>query len=514
MSSHADRAEQSRNRAAPGTIAQRQTWGGLASVQLDQRPTAAAQRSVVAMICNSPQIRRAAQLQAAADSSLQVRHLQSIQAITHQQSPVQLKWVDDGGKNLSWDQLMDGVQWYCIKDTGLMFYRIVDPKAIRIGSLQDYRALEGEPKEHGFWKAHQAIDLDITGHLDPSVISPDKASQGPDGHPTGMAAMDPGRFLSSARDVQTGWDNSSAEIRAGKLIQSVNAYLQAAGVPPIKLVLKPGDKDSHGSFSECTWSITLNEGAFSAKSVDSDAMAEMADTVFHEARHAEQFYRIAQMLAALGHSVAEIRAKMVLNSPIDAGAAAQAHAHPMPLDPNGLSTAFMETLGWYQSLYGARAKLRQTTIRTMKEAQIQAYQVLLEMHALRQQFKIIKDDLELLKFDTESEQMDLQLKRDEIVKQIEACTLQGKSVEALELGKAKVELETQFGDLARAYNAAAKQARLGQLAIVEQQKQTKEIMDKALAEYEHWQELYKQLPEELDAWVLGGSIQEAYKQLV
>ena len=34
--------------------------------------------------------------------------------------------------------------------------------------------------------------------------------------------------------METGW---GPEIRAGKLIQSVNANLQAAGVPPIKFVL-------------------------------------------------------------------------------------------------------------------------------------------------------------------------------------------------------------------------------------------------------------------------------------
>ncbi len=432
-------------------------------------------------------------------------------------SPIaQMKWVDDKSGELMWDQLIDGVQWFFMKDTTQMYYRIVDVGAIKIGNAEDYRALQGQPKEYGYWRANSAIDLDITAHLDPSVISREEMEQRPADRPTGMAAMDQGEFLATAKQVETGWVGLDPAARAGALIQKVNQYLQAASVPPIGFELKKGDADSHGSFSESTWSITLNEDAFKAQSVDPEDMAQLADTVFHEARHAEQFFRIARMLAALGYSVGEIRHKMVLNDPIAAVAANAAHANPMPLDPNGLSSAFIETLEWYQSLYGARAAMRRETILAMKDTKLQFFNLMGHMEALKSEFMLIKQHLEALKMETQSEQEDLKMQRDEIVLQIKELESadKGESDEAASLRTMKTELEQRYGALAQTYKSTAMAKRPEQLGIVEQQKEIKARMEMVSVEFERWQELYKQLPEELDAWALGGSIQEAYKLLV
>ena len=432
-------------------------------------------------------------------------------------SPIaQMKWVDDKGGELMWDQLIDGVQWFYVKETEAMYYRIVDAGAIKIGNVDDYRALQGQPKQYGYWKANSAIDLDITAHLDPSVISRDEVEKRPTDRPTGMAAMDQGEFLATAKQVETGWSGLSPPARAGALIQRVNQYLQAAGVPPIDFELKKSDADSHGSFSESTWSITLNEDAFTAPSADPEAMAQLADTVFHEARHAEQFFRIARMLAAFGYSVGEIRHKMILNDPIAAIAAIAAHANPMALDLNGLSTVFMETLEWYQSLYGARAALRRETILAMKDTKLQFYNLVGSMEALKTELMLIKQELQFLKMDTQFEQGDLRLQRDEIISQITELesTGKGESEEAASLRTIKGELETKFGALARAFKKTAAAREPVQLGIVDRQKTIKERMDAVFAEFERWQKLYTRLPEELDAWALGGSIQEAYKLLV
>jgi hypothetical protein len=515
MNTHAAKKQENKSQSVGNKNIQKQSGGESTFLFVDNRPEAIAQRKLQAIANNSPQVKQAAQLQTTADSSLQVQHLQSIQRIADRGHSIQMKWVDNGGE-LAWDQRVDGVQWFYIKETGQMYYRIMDAGAIKIGSREDYQALERTPKEYGFWKAHSAIDLDITAHLDPSVISPEDEGPGPDGGPTGMAAMDQGGFLATAKQVETGWGDSNPSARSEELIQSVNKYLGAAGVPHINFELKPGDTDSHGSFSESTWSITLNKGAFSGPTVDVEAMAEMADTVFHEARHAEQFYRIAQMLAALGHSVKDIRAKMVLNAPINAKAAAHAYDHPMPLDPNGLSTAFMETMEWYQSLYGARAALRRHTILTMKETKLQVFELMGQIQFLKTKFMLIKQDLEAMKMDTQFQQQDLQMERDEIVQQIKELesTGKGESVEAGNLRTAKTELEEKFSALAKAYKSAIEEAKPEMVANSERQTEIKEMMDQAFAAFEHWQELYKQLPEELDAWILGGAIQEAYKKLV
>ncbi len=38
-----------------------------------------------------------------------------------------------------------------------------------------------------------------------------------------------------------------------------------------------------------------------------DEAADIVDTIFHEARHAEQWYRMAQMRAGRGRTAAQIR---------------------------------------------------------------------------------------------------------------------------------------------------------------------------------------------------------------
>lgn len=432
-------------------------------------------------------------------------------------SPIaQMKWEDDKGDELVWDQLIDGVQWFYVKETEQMYYRIANARAIKIGNVDDYRALQGQPKEYGYWKANSAIDLDITAHLDPSVISQDEVEQRQDGGPTGMAAMDQGEFLGAAKQVETGWGDLSPAARARALIQSVNQYLQGAGVPPIDFELKKSDADSYGSFSESSWSITLNEDAFSAPSANTESMAQLADTVFHEARHAEQFFRIARMLAAFGYSVVEIRHKMVLNDPIAAVAANAAHADPMPLDPNKLSAAFMETLEWYQSFYGAKSAMRRETILAMKDTKLQFFTLMGRMEALKSEFMLINQELQLLKMDTEFEQQNLEMQHDEIVSQIEELesTNKGESDEAASLRTIKAELEAKFSALAKVFRETAAAKRPEQIGNVKRQMEFKATIEEVFVEFERWQELYKRLPEELDAWALGGSIQDAYKLLV
>ena len=92
-----------------------------------------------------------------------------------------------------------------------------------------------------------------------------------------------------------------------------------------------------------SWTIFFDDDAFSAPDLDDDGARDVAGTVYHEARHAEQGYKMARMLAAKGNSPEQISAKMQLH--IDA--ATGAHANPLPK-----GVEFATAAQQFDSVYG------------------------------------------------------------------------------------------------------------------------------------------------------------------
>ncbi|MBL6445964.1 DUF4157 domain-containing protein [Fulvivirga sp. 29W222] len=426
----------------------------------------------------------------------------------------QMKWVDSGDPVLAWDQPIDGVQWFYIKESGKMYYKIVKPDAIKLGNIDDYEALENQEKDYQFWKENSVVSFDIGAHLDSSVITPEEVEEYEQVESTGMEALDKGEYLGKAKELENEWGQKDTNQRAMKIMEAVNVALVQVGVPPITYTLKRKDEDSYGQFSEKEWSMELNELMFEKETIDKDTMAQIADTVFHEARHGEQFFRIARMLAAFGLDKQEILGEMVMNGEhVDENVVQIALTKPMALPKDGLTTELLETMHWYESLYGKKSKLRVHTIRTMKEMKLLCFQ-------LKAQFAIIKNEMQSLKFDREMLPMDKEMELEEVkgkyrpVKQKFDQMGDEESEERTQLKLQKERLEQDYRDIVAKYKQLATQIFEKQKVNVEQQKITKQKMDIALQDYLKWHDLYEKLPEELDAWRVGGSIQEGYKLLL
>jgi len=80
----------------------------------------------------------------------------------------------------------------------------------------------------------------------------------------------------------------------------------------------------------------------------------MADTVYHEARHAEQWYRMAQMRAGQGRTAAQIATEMGIPARIAAVAAGA------PLARGSMDALIAD--GWYQSVYGSGSAHRERVL--------------------------------------------------------------------------------------------------------------------------------------------------------
>ena len=137
---------------------------------------------------------------------------------------------------------------------------------------------------------------------------------------------------------------------------AVNEELAAIGVPAVAVSIREGMEGAAGEFDAASWGMTLNPTVFTPRAgvdtmgqLTSDEAGIIAMRVYHEARHAEQNFRIARLDAG-EHAEHGIELD-------DAAAAAAAAA---PLDPRHASAQELrEAREWRTNQSGADATYRE-----------------------------------------------------------------------------------------------------------------------------------------------------------
>lgn len=137
-------------------------------------------------------------------------------------------------------------------------------------------------------------------------------------------------FAEGARGVQSEWEKLSASERANKLGALANQALATVKVPPVTITIGELPAGAGGSFSCDTWTLTISQTIISKDSATESELAKVSGTFYHEARHAEQYFRVARWMAGVGRSVRAIAAHLVIPARI-----AQA-AKDDPLEPIGI----------------------------------------------------------------------------------------------------------------------------------------------------------------------------------
>jgi len=161
-------------------------------------------------------------------------------------------------------------------------------------------------------------------------------------------------FAGDARTVIEGeWAGKSKEERATALMAKVNERLAAANVPIVGQAIQDLGGDA-GQFDFTVWNILLDDSVLSKETLTDAEQADMADTVYHEARHAEQWYRMAQMRAGQGRTAAQIATEMGIPARIAALAAGA------PLAEGSMDALIAD--GWYQSVYGSGSAHRERVL--------------------------------------------------------------------------------------------------------------------------------------------------------
>lgn len=151
----------------------------------------------------------------------------------------------------------------------------------------------------------------------------------------------------------------SVEARRNKLVELVNERLSAAGVPEVSPAFD-ANANNLGSFNFPTWAMRLGRKALDKPSLTETEARDLAATVYHEARHTEQWFRMAQLRAVQGLSAAGIATELGIPAKI-----AQ-RAKNAPLEKGSMQALIAQ--GWWDSVYGAGGAHRDAVLTELDRA--------------------------------------------------------------------------------------------------------------------------------------------------
>jgi hypothetical protein len=188
---------------------------------------------------------------------------------------------------------------------------------------------------------------------------------------TGLAGDRPvERLAGAARELAQDWDGlATPERRAAVLFRGPQAALRQLGVPPFELELKPpkdlGPLDPfRGEFDIAQWKVNFDVKLFAGPLPKPDVLEKLVESSVHEARHCEQWFRMARYLAGQSPKLeaADIARQMGIWEP----AAAQARRRPLA----GSGPEAEEARAWYESVYGSGAAERREVLLELPAAAV------------------------------------------------------------------------------------------------------------------------------------------------
>ena len=165
------------------------------------------------------------------------------------------------------------------------------------------------------------------------------------------------RFTKKAADFIARNGDGTLQQFAIYLGAAINVELGELGIPDVKVVTSKVDIPALGQFFAEDWTVVLNpkhfsqHGATTMGELTADEAGVIASTVAHEARHAEQHFRMARLDAAEGKDPAA--------SGLDADAAKAAADMPLDLRDARNAKAVKEARAWRSSRYGEDAIYRE-----------------------------------------------------------------------------------------------------------------------------------------------------------
>jgi uncharacterized Zn-binding protein involved in type VI secretion len=162
-------------------------------------------------------------------------------------------------------------------------------------------------------------------------------------------------FAKDMKTLQKDWPNLTPAQREARMETITNRQLGKSGLPPVKVRDNPSlSPQTNGQMNFQDWSLDMNPALSASPSLSNAQTEQLGNTLYHESRHAEQWYLIARSEAANGKSGADIAASTSM--PLSVTNAAAAH----PLGAKDPMHACAQTM--YNSVYGKGAAHRNKTL--------------------------------------------------------------------------------------------------------------------------------------------------------
>lgn len=157
------------------------------------------------------------------------------------------------------------------------------------------------------------------------------------------------QFAGEMKALEGSWSAMNPAARADAVAARINARLRDIGVPEVKVTTAPLGNLDGGKFKFASWSMVINEQMLAAPQLPMGQSADLTSTVYHEARHAEQWYLIARIMAEDGVPPGETSAETMIPLAICEAAASEPALSDAQAD---MATSF------YDSVYGKHSHHR------------------------------------------------------------------------------------------------------------------------------------------------------------
>jgi hypothetical protein len=190
--------------------------------------------------------------------------------------------------------------------------------------------------------------------------------------PSGLqGASEPEDF---GKEAQTGvidrWQQLSVDQRIAELIRLVNTHLERAKVP--RVAPNPQDTLDLGAFNFPDWTMIVGKPAMAIEQPNLAQAKDLVNTIYHEARHAEQWFRIAQL-----RCLQRRRANPKATDDQIARAVATELGIPRNIadeavKPAPFALGSMDALiaqGWFDSVYGSGGGRREQILTELDKAE-------------------------------------------------------------------------------------------------------------------------------------------------
>ncbi|MFB9244609.1 hypothetical protein IV454_12780 [Massilia antarctica] len=177
-------------------------------------------------------------------------------------------------------------------------------------------------------------------------------------------------FVAQMKAVEAGWNAKSDDEKIAHFQTLISEKFAAAGMPAPTISKMDAGGGRNGEFDAASWGLKM------APATLAKPMAEVAGTVYHESRHAQQFFMIAQYIAK--SKIAPPPHQQIPAAILEAAARAEANPASRLLAPEEDEAKLYHT-----SMYGTGLKKRNHTLTTLGTAMTQLTTAMSELQAAK-----------------------------------------------------------------------------------------------------------------------------------